>query len=133
MQPIERIGDSGLSRKDDSLLKYCDIIHLFCFSKKEGVGDKKYRVTTKVITLYLVPVTGLDGLCPSFATRTPDCVRLRRDRFKSYYIEDKKYRVTTKVITLYLVPVTGLEPVRCCHRGILSPLRLPIPPHRHSY
>ena len=30
-----------------------------------------------------------------------------------------------------LVPVTGLEPVRCCHRGILSPLRLPIPPHRH--
>ena len=33
----------------------------------------------------------------------------------------------------FLVPVTGLEPVRCCHRGILSPLRLPIPPHRHSY
>ena len=31
---------------------------------------------------------------------------------------------------LQLVPVTGLEPVRCCHRGILSPLRLPISPHR---
>ena len=31
----------------------------------------------------------------------------------------------------FLVPVTGVEPVRCCHRGILSPLRLPIPPHRH--
>ena len=29
-------------------------------------------------TLFLVRVTGLDGLCPSFATRTPDCVRLRR-------------------------------------------------------
>ncbi len=28
------------------------------------------------------------------------------------------------------VPVTGLEPVRSCPRGILSPLRLPIPPHR---
>ena len=27
---------------------------------------------------YLVRVTGLDGLCPSFATRTPDCVRLSR-------------------------------------------------------
>ncbi len=27
-----------------------------------------------------------------------------------------------------LVPLTGVEPVRCCHRGILSPLRLPIPP-----
>ena len=29
-----------------------------------------------------------------------------------------------------MVPETGLEPVRCCHRGILSPLRLPIPPLR---
>lgn len=27
-----------------------------------------------------------------------------------------------------LVPVAGLEPVRCCQRGILSPLCLPIPP-----
>ena len=26
--------------------------------------------------------------------------------------------------------VAGLEPARCCHRGILSPLRLPIPPHQ---
>ena len=31
-----------------------------------------------------------------------------------------------------VVPMTGLEPVRCCHRGILSPLRLPISPHRHG-
>ncbi len=30
----------------------------------------------------------------------------------------------------FLVPLTGVEPVRCCHRGILSPLRLPIPPQR---
>ena len=29
-----------------------------------------------------------------------------------------------------MVPETGLEPVRCCHRGILSPLRLPISPLR---
>ena len=29
-----------------------------------------------------------------------------------------------------LVPLTGIEPVWCCHRGILSPLRLPIPPQR---
>ena len=27
-----------------------------------------------------------------------------------------------------LVPEVGLEPTRCCHRGILNPLRLPIPP-----
>ena len=31
----------------------------------------------------------------------------------------------------FLVPVTGLEPVRCRQRWILSPLRLPIPSHRH--
>ena len=30
----------------------------------------------------------------------------------------------------YKVLVAGLEPARCCHRGILSPLRLPIPPHQ---
>ena len=28
------------------------------------------------------------------------------------------------------MPVTGLEPVRGCPRGILSPLRLPVPPHQ---
>ena len=31
---------------------------------------------------------------------------------------------------IYLVPVTGLEPVQYRYRGILSPLCLPIPPHR---
>ena len=30
-----------------------------------------------------------------------------------------------------VVPVAGLEPARCRHRWILSPLRLPIPSHRH--
>ncbi len=34
--------------------------------------------------------------------------------------------------TAALVLVTGLEPVRCCHRGILSPLRLPVPPHQRK-
>ena len=27
--------------------------------------------------------------------------------------------------------VTGIEPVRCRHHGILSPARLPVPPHQH--
>ena len=31
-----------------------------------------------------------------------------------------------------LVPVTGLEPVQYCYRGILSPLCLPVPPHRQT-
>ena len=30
-----------------------------------------------------------------------------------------------------MVPGTGVEPVRCYHRGILSPLRLPISPPGH--
>ena len=30
------------------------------------------------------------------------------------------------------MPLTGIEPVRCFHRGILSPMRLPIPPHPHN-
>ena len=29
-----------------------------------------------------------------------------------------------------LVPVAGVEPARYCYHGILSPARLPIPPHR---
>ena len=29
---------------------------------------------------------------------------------------------------MVMVPGTGIEPVRCFHRGILSPLRLPISP-----
>ena len=33
---------------------------------------------------------------------------------------------------LNLMLVAGLEPARCCHRGILSPLRLPIPPHQRT-
>ena len=32
----------------------------------------------------------------------------------------------------FMVPVAGLEPARCCHRWILSPLRLPIPTHRRG-
>src|ERR1700745_2269888 len=30
-----------------------------------------------------------------------------------------------------LVRAVGLEPTRRCHRGILSPLRLPVPPRPH--
>ena len=36
----------------------------------------------------------------------------------------------SKPFGLTVVPVTGLEPVRENSHGILSPGRLPIPPHR---
>ena len=36
------------------------------------------------------------------------------------------------LILLFLVPAIGVEPIRCCHHGILSPARLPIPSRRHN-
>lgn len=32
-----------------------------------------------------------------------------------------------------MVPGVGVEPTQCYHRGILSPVRLPVPPSRHVY
>ncbi|MEY3219419.1 MAG: hypothetical protein RIT27_776 [Pseudomonadota bacterium] len=34
----------------------------------------------------------------------------------------------TNELLIGVVPGAGLEPARCYHRGILSPLRLPISP-----
>jgi hypothetical protein len=31
-----------------------------------------------------------------------------------------------------LVPVEGIEPTLCCQNRILSPARLPVPPHRRE-
>ena len=31
-----------------------------------------------------------------------------------------------------VVPGVGIEPTQCCHRGILSPVRLPVPPSRQG-
>ena len=36
-------------------------------------------------------------------------------------------------MTTPVVPLAGFEPARCFHRGILSPLRLPVPPPRQVY
>ena len=40
------------------------------------------------------------------------------------------YQLLYPAISPIVVPVTGLEPVQYRYRGILSPLCLPIPPHR---
>ena len=45
-------------------------------------------------------------------------------------IPQKKKSLTGKSGKAQPVPPTGIEPVRCFHRGILSPLRLPVPPRR---
>jgi hypothetical protein len=41
-------------------------------------------------------------------------------------------RKARKQAVLQLVLLTGIEPVWCCHRGILSPLRLPISPQQQT-
>ena len=49
-----------------------------------------------------------------------------------YSVMDKKMTaILYQNYSHFLVPETGVEPVRLLHRGILSPLRLPIPPLRH--
>ncbi len=47
----------------------------------------------------------------------------------SIFLKNKK----TATLSRCLVPKTGVEPVRCCHRRILSPVRLPIPPLRQIW
>ena len=52
--------------------------------------------------------------------------------YNLFHFSNKKAQIL--VITGFepykILLVAGLEPARCCHRGILSPLRLPIPPHQ---
>lgn len=45
----------------------------------------------------------------------------------------KTKRQGLKNLVLIIIPAAGVEPARCCHRWILSPVRLPIPPCWHSY
>jgi hypothetical protein len=42
----------------------------------------------------------------------------------------KEIRPSSLRALYLLVPGAGIEPARCHHRGILSPVRLPIPPSR---
>ena len=63
----------------------------------------------------LVETTGLDGLCPSFATRTPDYVRLRRGRFEPlFYCFNNKRKKPPNGDFPFMVETTGLEPVTPC-------------------
>ena len=55
------------------------------------------------------------------------------------FFEPRDYRVvfvdtkkTSGLLVFSVVLLAGFEPARYRYRGILSPLRLPIPPHRHK-
>ena len=51
--------------------------------------------------------------------------------YATIIIKKQVLRMDSIRSTCFLVPVTGVEPVRHRWRWILSPLRLPIPSHRH--
>ena len=54
------------------------------------IFQKKKTCTTSTSSLFMVPVTGVDGLCPSFAARTPDYVRLRRGGSTPHFQKAKR-------------------------------------------
>ena len=53
--------------------------------------------------------------------------------FPQFFPKDKKMGQNPKILPQILVPLAGLEPARSLDRGILSPLRLPIPPQRRMF
>ena len=50
--------------------------------------------------------------------------------YRAFFPKGKKMGQNPKILPQILVPLAGLEPARSLDRGILSPLRLPIPPQR---
>lgn len=89
-------------------------------------------------------MTGFDGLCPSFATRTPDCIRLRRGGSNPcLFCKSTKKACTLCTHLRFLVEMTGFEPTdallrypklfaRCSLRTIptAAPTRTPFIRHR---
>ena len=87
--------------------------------------EEMYVINPKKINMQ---VLRLDDI--QFALRTDYILAYARLHTNpSDWIKNK----TVRRLSYFLVPMTGLEPVRYCYRGILSPLCLPIPPHRRIY
>ena len=57
--------------------------------------------------------TGLDGLCPSFASRTPDFCSPSARQVRALFHYKKQQREANATLC-YLVETTGLEPVTPC-------------------
>ena len=66
-----------------------------------------------VSTVFVARRKGLDGLCPSFASRKPDCVRLRRELGVRVHpqITNKIKNSITEVILFLMARGKGLEPL----------------------
>ena len=64
------------------------------------------------------------------SVKTPKNGRKMVKFFPQSFPKGKKMGQNPKILPQILVPLAGLEPARSLDRGILSPLRLPIPPQR---
>ena len=71
------------------------------------------------------------GIEPTLSAWEADVLPLNYTRIFDFLPRRKgKNRCTHRSECSDLVPMTGIEPVRDCSHGILSPGRLPVPPHR---
>ena len=119
-------------------------------NKSAGSSDRNCVNRDIQAVFFYVPVTGIDlhwgdgdrdrstfspvgrklRWPPVFALVAADVHRTSAFGWvRSRSLHTKK---STPVGVLFLVPVTGIEPVRILLRGILSPLCLPVPPHRRG-
>ena len=91
-------------------------------------SEKKKSPKQKIASERQVAQRKLNPFCLAFGVKAADKMA---DKPESC-LPNKNTQVE-KSTWVRLVLLTGLEPVRCLHRGILSPLRLPIPPQQHIY
>ena len=98
------------------------------------IAKKKTATNLRLVAApFVVPLTGIyprakKPAAGSFFTHcgAPPC------SIPSVIAKKKTATNLRLVDAPFVVPLTGIEPVRCCHRGILSPLRLPVPPQRRN-
>ena len=74
---------------------------------------------------FLVPLAG------AWRKRQRKCKHFLNQQLQGLGRNDNNKTPNLKEDRGFVVPLAGLEPARMLLRGILSPLRLPIPPQRH--
>ena len=108
----------------------------------EKVLRRKYgKIKTPKVIAFGVLMVPVAGLSHRFSRLNAYMSKLipAKIRYASHIVKalrrltSKKETSETNVSDVSLVPVAGLEPARYRYRWILSPLRLPIPSHRHIY
>lgn len=79
-----------------------------------------------------IPPRFLPFCCQYARQLLPIAPQMYAHGLRSEISAQKKGSRTNRKPLIFMVPGARLELARCCHRRILSPLRLPIPPSRRS-